>query len=202
MHKIVKAGLLIGMAGLLATSAMAQSAVKQFPSGLKWETMGLVGFNYKGTGYEGTPADRTLAWSVWGPTIEAFPLNSHFGNNKWPAFVIVAAFENNKSRYVFTSMRAAAVAYPACEDAINSSDPNTPIYTNCPLRVIKQDKASGQTLQSDFSPFCNMSINHSDQPKSRNYEQIAMSADGKTAYFRVVQYGKPAPECNRAIKLP
>ena len=57
MHQIVKAGFVIGMAGFMATSAMAQNVVKQFPSGLKWETMDLIGFNYNYPGFEGTPKD-------------------------------------------------------------------------------------------------------------------------------------------------
>ena len=98
-------------------------------------------------------------------------------------------------------MSAAAAAYPKCEDAINSKDTATPIYTLCPMRFVLQDKSSQKSVQQEFPGFCTIFANSTNNPKSKNYQQVAISQDGKTAYFRVVQYGKPAPECNRAIRL-
>lgn len=208
----VKFLLSAALLGLLASTASAQvnpaqmtpfvpEIPKRFPGGLSWKTMGLVGFNYNYPGYEGTPAERELAWAIWGPTIEAFPENTYAKDKKWSASVILAGFENDVERYVFSSMDAASVVYPGCEDAINSKDPNTPIYTNCPLRITMQNKRTGQAIQRDVLPFCHLATNDADQPKSRNYVQVAVSSDTKLVYFRVVQYGKPAPECNRAIRL-
>lgn len=200
MHQIVKAGFVIGMAGFMATSAMAQNVVKQFPSGLKWETMDLIGFNYNYPGFEGTPNERKIADAIWGSTIAGFPIRD--GGQRWSAAIIQVTLENNAQRFIFTSLDSASVVYPECEDAINSKDPNTPIYTICPIRIIKQDKKTGQSTQAKYSGFCHIASNDGDQPKSRNYAQVAVSPDGKTGYYRVVQYGKPAPECNRAFKLP
>ena len=70
------------------------------------------------------------------------------------------------------------------------------------MRVVIQSLSGGQTTQQDFPRYCNITSNDQFQPKSRNYEQVAFDAKNRMAYVRVVQYGKPAPECNRAIKLP
>lgn len=200
LMQIFKKSFVLAAGAMLATAVTAQSqVVKQFPANLQWETMSLVGFNFDYPGYEGTPAERKLAWLIWGPTIDAFPRRDD--GKKWAAFVILNAFENNSHRYVFSSMGAASVVYPQCEDAINSKNPNTPIYTYCDLRVAVQNKATGKAVYQDYPRFCHIASNDKDQPKSRNYEQVAISQDGKTAYFRVVQYGKPAPECNRSITL-
>lgn len=189
----------LGLAAMAATAANGQTVLKQFPPGLKWATMSVVALNLNAPEFPSTPAERELAWSIWKTTIESFPAGGPGG--KWPAFVMLKAFESKTKRYVFSSLSAAAVAYPQCEDARNSKEPTTPIYTICPMRVVVEDKASGQSTRLDFPRFCNIFANDSDNPRSRNYGQVAISPDGKTAYFRVVQYGKPAPECNRAISL-
>lgn len=197
----MKHALLLAVAGSIATAAVAQEVVDKFPANLNWQTMSLLAFNYDYPGYEGTQGERELSWAIWGPTIEAYP-EFDSDDNEWPSFIILKGFEDSARRYIFTSMSAASAAYPRCADAINSSNPDTPIYTMCPMRLIVEDKATGKSDQSEYDNFCHIASNSKDQPISKNYEQVAVDSSTKTAYFRVVQYGKPAPECNRAIKLP
>lgn len=188
------------------TSGYAQTATpdkgSRFPAGLKWQTMDLVGFNFNYPGYEGTPAQRKLAESVWKKTMEEMPPLPMDRSKKAVMFVILTSFETARYKYIFTSLDAAGAIYPACEDPPNSSDPATPIYAMCPMRVVIQSKADGKATQQDFPGYCHLATNDEDQPKSRNYVEVAMDANAKNAYVRVVQYGKPAPECNRVIRLP
>lgn len=185
------------------TSGYAQTATpdkgSRFPAGLKWQTMDLVGFNFNYPGYEGTPAQRGLAQTVWKDVMDTMPLMS---GKKAPVFIITTTFETPAYRYILSNLRAAGAIYPVCEDPPNSSDPATPIYAMCPMRVVIQSKADGKATQQDFPGYCNLTTNDEDQPKSRNYVEVAMDANAKNAYVRVVQYGKPAPECNRVIRLP
>lgn len=200
LMQIFKKSFVLAAGAILATAVTAQSqVVKQFPAGLQWETMDLLAFNLNAPEFAGTPAQRELARAIWQPTIDSFSPRDSMG--KWPAFVLLKAYESPSHRYVFTAMSAAAAAYSKCEDAINSRNPTTPIYTICPMRVVVQDKVSGKSGQREFERYCTIFANDPDNPKSKNYQQVAISQDGKTAYFRVVQYGKPAPECNRSITL-
>ncbi|MCL1962062.1 MAG: hypothetical protein FWG56_09895 [Desulfovibrionaceae bacterium] len=187
----------------LAAGASAQGAKDKkivFPAGLDWQTMDLVAFNFNYPGYEGKPGSREVAHSIWGEIIDKFPTRSD--GKKWSAFVILSAFENISKRFYFSSLDAASTVYPLCEDPPNHNSKDTPIYSQCPMRVVIQDKASGQSTHQDFPRYCIMTTNDKDQPKTRNYAQVAVHPATNTAYFRVVQYGKPAPECDRAIKLP
>lgn len=198
-RQLARSLLILALAGAAATAAVGQTVPKLFPSGLQWETMDLLALNLDAPEFAGSPAQRDVARVIWQSTLDGFPPGGP--NGKWPAFVLLKVFESTTERYVFTAMSAAAAAYPKCEDATNSKDPATPIYTICPMRVVVQDKASGRSAQQEFERFCAIFANDPDNPKSKNYEQVAISPDGRTAYFRVVQYGKPAPECNRAIRL-
>ena len=184
----------------MAVSAQAQGNKVEFPKGLQWQTMDLLAFDFNFPGYEGTPESRKLAAAIWAPTLEGLP--PHESGGKYPAFVNIAAFESGGNRYIFSILSAASLVYPQCEDPPNSSAINTPIYAICPMRVVIQSLTGGQTTQQDFPRYCNITSNEEDQPKSRNFEQVAFDAKNRMAYVRVVQYGKPAPECNRAIKLP
>ena len=40
-----------------------------------------------------------------------------------------------------------------------------------------------------------------DQPAAKNHTAVAFDAKTATAYFRVIQYGKHVPACDRGIRL-
>ena len=205
MKRWIKCALLLVTASSMMSTAMAQTTT-ELPANLNWQTMSLLAFNFDHPGYEGTQGERDVAWSIWGSTIEAYPDGAHKGTkpngNKWPSFIIIKGFESGNTRYIFSSLRAASVAYNDCEDGINGGNEHTPIYTKCPMRLTVENTKTLQSSETTYSDFCNMSINYKDQPKEKNYEQVAVDSETKTAYFRVVQYGKLRPECNRAIRLP
>ena len=194
----MKASLLALTLIAASTAATAQAPAKA-PDGLAWQTLDLVGFNFNFPGYQGTPEQRKLAQAVWGETMAKF---GNVGPKKAPAFVIQKVIETPTKRYVFSSLDAARSVYPVCNDSPNDSGHTTPIYGKCPMRLIITDKVTGQSAQQDFSNYCHISSNDADQPKSKNYAQVAINSHTNMAYYRVVMYGKPAPECDRTIHLP
>lgn len=198
----VKARVLALALGLtLLPMAQAQQSKVQFPKGLKWQTMPLVAFDFPGY-HEGTPAQRKLAKAIWGKEIDALPVNDLDGR-RYSSFILLSAFEDSKSRYAFSILSAATAAYDKCEDPLNSSSPDTPMHSVCPMRITMEDKSTGQTKQQDFPNYCHLYVDDAqDKTASRNHTEIAIDDKTRTAYFRVIQYGKVAAECNRAIRLP
>ena len=207
---LARFGLRFGLAlGAVAVAgaqlANAQSPAPQkvsFPAGLKWQMMPLVTFRFPGY-HEGTPAQRKLARSVWGQDIDGLPLNDvRRDGSRFPAFVLLSPmFETQQFRYVFTTMSAAGAVYEHCEDPPNSAGAETPMYSICPMRVVIEDKASGKRTQQDFPRYCHLFVDDPDQPAARNHTAVAFDAKTATAYFRVIQYGKPVPACDRGIRL-
>ena len=209
-HSLARFGLRFGLAlGAVAVAgaqlANAQSPAPQkvsFPAGLKWQMMPLVTFSFPGY-HEGTPAQRQLARSVWGQDIDGLPLNDvRRDGSRFPAFVLLSPmFETPQFRYVFTGMSAAGAVYEHCEDPPNSAGAETPMYSICPMRVVIEDKASGKRTQQDFPRYCHLFVDDPDQPAAKNHTAVAFDAKTATAYFRVIQYGKHVPACDRGIRL-
>ena len=190
---------LLALALIAASTAATAQAPAKAPEGLAWQTLDLVGFNFNFPGYQGTPDQRKLAESIWGKTINSLP---DLNGRRPSAFVIQKVVETKDRRYIFSSLHAAHAIYPLCEDPPNNSSHSTPIYAKCSMRLIIIDKATGKSAQQDFASYCHISENDSEQPKSRNYAQVAINSHTNMAYYRVVMYGKPAPECDRTIHLP
>lgn len=193
----------ITLVGVELAHAQPTTAPKvSFPAGLKWQMMPLVTFSFPGY-HEGTPPQRQLAGSIWGKDIDALPVNDvKRDRSKFPAFVLLSpTFESSQFRYVFSSMSAAAAVYDKCEDPPNSAESHTPMYSRCPMRVVIEDKATGQKTQQDFPRYCHLFLDDPDQPAAKNHTAVAFDPNTHTAYFRVIQYGKHAPACDRAIRL-
>ena len=185
----------------LLPAAQAQQEKVRFPAGLKWQTMPLVTFDYPGY-HEGTPAQRKLAKAIWAKEIESMPVNTLLKDGgKYSSFILLSAFEDSRHKYFFSILSAAADAYEKCEDPPNGSSPDTPMYSKCPMRVVIEDKATGQMQIQDFQDYCHLYVDDPDAPASKNHTEIAIDDKTRMAYFRVIQYGRLAPECNRAIRL-
>ena len=182
--------------------ASARRSAASDSGGCATGMMPLVTFSFPGY-HEGTPAQRKLARSVWGQDIDGLPLNDvRRDGSRFPAFVLLSPmFETQQFRYVFTTMSAAGAVYEHCEDPPNSAGAETPMYSICPMRVVIEDKASGKRTQQDFPRYCHLFVDDPDQPAARNHTAVAFDAKTATAYFRVIQYGKPVPACDRGIRL-
>ena len=70
------------------------------------------------------------------------------------------------------------------------------------MRVVVQNAATGAVMtQEQFPDYCLMFSDYEATPEAENHTEIAFDKQSKTAYFRVMQYGKYVPSCNRAIRL-
>jgi len=172
-----------------------------FPAGLQWQMMPVVSFNFPVK--SGTPAERRLAEQVWKKELADLPSREfHDRVSQYPAFILVGAVEDQARRYIFSGLSAAYVAYPECENPPNGGDEHTPTWSTCPMRVVVQDKATGAKLmQEDFPDYCLLSSHGPDDPPSENRTELAFDHTTKTAYFRVLQYGKHVKSCDRAIRF-
>lgn len=191
----------VGLALCMAAGVQAQSQAPgkvKFPAGLKWQAMGWVTFDSPRP--SGTEQQRQMAKAVWSKEIDAIPLNDFLKNGKkYPSQVLISEFENNGLRYIFTSFAAGHAFYPACEDPPNSGAADTPTYSICPMRVVIEEKDTGRKKHQDFLNYCHLHFDDPDAPASKNHTEFAVASN--TAYFRVIQYGKHVPECDRAIRL-
>lgn len=194
---------ILGAATSNAQPAGGQSpAGVDFPAGLDWQVMDFASLGYRPEQY-GTPAIRKRASSIWQKTIDSFPKNTiSSSGGVYPAFVLLGEYSDSRYRYSFSILSAAHTAYPLCEDPPNMGNEATPIYSMCPLRVVIESEASGKQTSQDFPGYCAMlGFDEENRPQSENHTEIAFDQQARTAYFRVFQYGKLVPSCNRAVKL-
>lgn len=184
------------------TTAQPQKGNLAFPAGLKWEQMAITSFNFRVKTY-GTIEQRRLAESIWQKRIDATPPSiAHKGEGRMPSFILTSVHEDKELRYVFSSFSAAE---SGCEQAPNGPFVNQgsapPMYSKCPMRVIVEEKSSGRRKLKDFADYCHLFVDDSDAPASENHTEFAFDDRTGSAYFRVIQYGKHAPECDRALHL-
>lgn len=198
-RSVLAAAFAMTAAGVAAQQDRAGIA---FPSGLNWQTMEFASFNFRPKQY-GSQAVRAQADAIWHKTIASFPENTlRSARGFYPAFVLIKSYTDAGYRYTFTILSAAHAAYPLCEDPPNSSDPRTPIYDVCPLRVVIENTASGRQAVQDFPRYCSLQGMDEDTPASENHTEMAFDKETRRAYFRIVQYGRPVPSCDRAVQLP
>lgn len=164
------------------------SSPNKFPSGLKWKMIPEVSFNFPEK--TGTPAQRAAAQSIWGSKIRA--------NNA--AFVLIEKVETPDSTITFTMMDTPS---GECEPAPNGdgSSTETPMYSICPMTIIRQNKVTKKTTTEKLQNFCYLNLNDGPGELAKNHTELAYDAKTQTAYFRTIMYGKVAAECNRQIKL-
>lgn len=195
-----------GAATLLALAAGAVNAQPQqaqrsrvtFPDGLHWQPMAGVSFDFPPRTY-GTPAQRKLSGELWKKELAVPGFVDSRGRR--PAFILLSSFDDGPLRYIFTSLSAAIGAYPNCDPPPNGGDATTPIYYTCPMRVVAESRKTGEQKSQEFPDYCNLFPADDGSTPGKSDTQIAFDKAKKTVYFRVIQYSKPRPECNRAIRL-
>jgi hypothetical protein len=71
-------------------------------------------------------------------------------------------------------------------------------YSRCRARV--ELEGQGRVVSQEFKDFCYLNIdNDSENPLAKNHTEVAADEKTGTVYFRVIQYGKPVPACNRSV---
>ena len=186
----------LGNAQVQAQPNSAGRGAVVFPDGLQWQRMQLVAFNYS-SGKPDSVTLRKAAQDVWGKTIE----DSTGEDGRYASFVLLRHYSDDSYRYTFSILSAAHAAYPQCENPPDGGDEQTPTYSTCPLRVVIESKASGKQSSQDFPRYCAMLSLDDGEPDTLDRSEIAFDKQTHIAYFRVFQYGKLVPSCNRAVKL-
>lgn len=166
-----------------------------FPVGLKWERMREVEFRYTPRPSQKSlvPSDLVTAQAVWADEIS----KAEASTPKRNMFVLVA---NSKSRagvpIIFSMLDT--MDFERCEPSKNGKD-MVDMYSKCLARVAVGNQPNPHIVE--FNGFCYLNLDFPETPIEQNNTQFAFDAAAKTAYFRVIQYGKPVTACNRSIKL-
>lgn len=197
----LKPALALALGLALLPAAQAQQAVK-FPAGLKWEMMKLAVFDDDYIKETVSPAEKNLAAEIWKEEIKALP-NNNFTNKRESSSVLVGVFENDKYRYVFSSLWSGA--HPECTAPSGTLGhsvvglENMQLYPTCPMRIVRMDKSSREIKTWKQKDFCFVHEDFKNTPLDKNHTEMAVS--GNVAYFRSIQYGKHVLRCDRAIQL-
>ncbi|GKS87006.1 hypothetical protein AVMA1855_22660 [Acidovorax sp. SUPP1855] len=202
----IAAGLVATVLCIVAGAAGAAGAQERgnikFPAELKWKLMPLVTFNSRQY-ISGNPEEKRLLEPIWKENIDSTPLNLvRNDGSRLGSFILYQTHENKENRYIFTMFSAFE---SKCEPPPNGPFAQKgyvpPMYSICPMRVIVEDKSTGRRKQKDFPNYCHLSIDDENTPLAQNHTEFAFDDKTGSAYFRVIQYGKRVPECDRALHL-
>jgi hypothetical protein len=186
------------IAALLAGAAHAQpnEAADQAPVGLQWQYMHDLVFDatlFKTTGSEN---EKTLMSVIWAKELAGAEIDKSNGK-RFPSFVLVGSAKHNDDTYVFSMFNRAL--YDKCEPPPNGRSA-TQMYSICPLRINKINRA-GNSVSKEFPGYCMLFGDDPNNRRVRNHNEYAFDPHTGIAYFRVIQYGKLVPECNRSFRL-
>lgn len=163
---------------------------------LKWESMEAIeirgsvlsqpGFSHLP---KGGPDDHALALNIWDKelkTVDAALFPS----------VLQKTFNFEGKQYTFSILNS---SFQDCEPPANGKDV-VDMYSICPLKVGRIDEKTFETNLSVHKNYCFLLVDNSPGDKT-NETQFLWDKKTRTAYFRVIQYGKVVPACNRAIRI-
>lgn len=72
-------------------------------------------------------------------------------------------------------------------------------YALCPAKVILHARSG--PMVANFERFCHLYLDDSANPLADNHTEFAFDLQRATLYTRVIQYGRPVPACNRAVRF-
>lgn len=166
-----------------------------FPAGLKWERMREVEYRYtpKPAKNFKDKADDVTARMIWADEIE----KSEAVMPQRNMFVLLAKTTARNGVPVIFSLLD-MLDYERCEPSTNGKD-MVDMYSKCLARVAIGKPSKPHLVE--FNGFCYLNLDFPETPIEKNNTQFAFDANTATAYFRVIQYGKSVPACNRMIKI-
>lgn len=174
---------------------MAHAQEVKPPSGLTWTMMKEVVFNSTNFSSTGSETDRKMAQQIWGKEIARDAAGD--SNGPYPSFVLISTVPYGDEQLFFSIYSSALQS--TCESPPNGRD-QTQLYSKCPMRVVKV-VPPGKSATQDFPDYCMLFGDSKDNPRVKNHVEFALDNRQGTTYFRTVQYGKIAPECDRAINI-
>lgn len=178
-----------------ASPAVLANNQAAFPAGLKWQTMKEVSYQFhpKYTREKEDPRLTVLAHSLWKSEID----KSKASKSQAPMFFLVAQAQSRNYGLIFSLIDLDD--YERCEPAANGKNV-VDMYSKCLLRI--SVNSMGYVSTYEYKNFCYLNIDSSpDTPLAQNHTEFAIDDLKNRAYFRVIQYGKPVPTCNRAIQI-
>ena len=170
------------------TATMKKSTA--LPAGLNWTAMALVEFDYKRPLNE-LSAAQARVWPVWQEEIKSAWRQKQFSD-------LLYANTGQLGFSIFSSIGA-------CITPANGAGAYD-AYLRCPARA-KVIHLSAQGVPSwvsihGFEDVCfYIQANNPDAPLEQNHTEFAYDVASRSAYVRVIQYGKVVPACNRSIQF-
>ncbi|MCX8516913.1 MAG: hypothetical protein ORN29_02355 [Rhodoferax sp.] len=160
------------------------------PAGLNWTSMALVEFDYKRPLNELSAAQGRV-WPEWQEEIKSAWRQKQFSD-------VLYANVSTVSFSIYSTMGA-------CITPANGAGAFD-AYSLCPARakVILQSPQGGTkwVAMHGFQDVCfYIQANNPDAPLEQNHTEFAYDVATRTAYVRVIQYGKVVPACNRSIQF-
>jgi hypothetical protein len=178
----------------MATGAIAQNKVVQFPVGLKWESMHYTSFNFQPD--EGTldPKIKAAVYILWKSKLDAMKIDSEKQKQEpHPAFVLTSS--PYRGNFIFSMI------FSAIENCVPPGNGSgmVDMYALCSMSIFQANAAP--VMVKEISNMCFLHSNDSDNPAAKNHTEFSFHEASRTAYFRVIQYGKEVPVCNRTVRL-
>lgn len=178
----------------MATGALAQSKPVTFPVGLKWQVMHYASFNFQPDEGSLDPKMKAVAYALWQSKLDAMEFDAvKQKETPFPAFVLMSS--PYRGNYIF-SIIFSAVAN--CETPGNGSG-MVDMYAVCPMSIFQVNGAPVKV--KEIPNMCFLHLNSSDNPATKFHTEYSFNEAAKTAYFRIIQHGKEAPDCNRIVHL-
>ncbi|MBR5950631.1 MAG: hypothetical protein IKZ87_04280 [Actinomycetaceae bacterium] len=202
MNKCTLKTILSSFALCIIMSQPAQAQQKDkvvFPKGLKWQTMHFAAFDASPGVYKETVSDaeKKLAAQIWKKEIDENP-EKNIDGTKLSSEVLIYQFSDDNSSHTFTILNIPF--QNGCTPPGDDWRPDA-LYSLCPMRLVVEDKNNQKVSTRNFPKQCIMHMDDKDTPLRENHTEIAWDSPNSTVYFRIFQYGKHIPACDKVIHI-
>lgn len=191
----------------LAFPAIAQVRVTSsdkviFPPGLKWERMRTVIVDPSLTNSPTPlvpvrPEDMAAVKRIWSDEVASAAAKGQSAD-----FDSQISTTTYKGTPIAFSLITLPLDFERCEAALNGKNV-VDVYSRCLARVAIGPMRNPHVVE--FSGFCYadsvFATPEELQFREKTQNQFAFDEKSGTAYFRLLQHGKPVPACNRMIKI-
>lgn len=168
-----------------------------FPPGLKWKKLEEVSLNFQPK--YARPVENkesvAIAKQMWAGAYEPYMKQ----NPDSAMFFLVGQATGEKYKVTTSLINYPLYYTEECEMPANGSNV-VDMYSKCKVAI--QLEGDGKAISAKFDGFCFLDL--PPESKSRrevNQTEFAVDDRTGTVYYRVIQYGRAVPACNRFIKF-
>lgn len=185
MQKMVWVG-----AALTACVANASPAANQ--DGSAWKMMDEVSYDYPRS--KATPTAQALSDRIWAKELKKR------NKNIAATFVLLGAETEGDNTYVFTMMDSSIMG---CENPPNGDGTAKaqPLYSKCPLRVVKINNKTSQMDVKQYRNFCYLNLDDEPGERAKNHTLYSFDAKTKKLYLKTTMYGRNVKSCERTVDV-